>query len=561
MLTVLVPALILSLAAPQGEPPASPPPATEPATPPATEPATPPATEPATPPATEPATPPATEPATPPASEPATPPTTEPATPPATEPATLPATEPATPPATPPVTTDEPKPTAASGEAGAWTEASLPAETRRRVHIVVDRISTAHGEIETEDDEVIVIREARGRIRSFAKNRVINITYLLEGPEGRRVRVAFNDGRTLVAPLVEDGYEAVVLDIEGIRTRYDRAAVAEVRPYPTDEELYRRFRESLEPDQYGARYSLALWLARKRMYAESKEELENLLDETNHYEAGQLLIEVDAQLKLLEPRGPRDPSKPRPRDGGADGRAGAPSLDDQLPTTLLTDADVNLIRVYELDLADPPRLQVPEPTIRTLLEKYADSALIPAKAAEKQAFFSKDPVDIVKTMFALKARELYPEIRVLGEPESLNLFRTRVHNAWLIGNCATSRCHGGADAGRLFLHNRNFKDENVRYTNLLILLRSRIDGRPLVDFDKPTDSLIYQYALPRTEARWQHPEARGWSPALTSSRRGLQEDFVNWVRSMRAPKTDYPVEFTPPAMSAPDVPDRTGPDR
>jgi hypothetical protein len=35
---------------------------------------------------------------------------------------------------------------------------------------------------------------------------------------------------------------------------------------------------------------------------------------------------------------------------------------------------------------------------------------------------------------------------------------------------------------------------------------------------------------------------------LTSSRKGLQEDFVSWVRSMRVRNGDYPVDYTPPAM-------------
>jgi hypothetical protein len=391
----------------------------------------------------------------------------------------------------------------------------MPPEAHKRAYIVIDRVSVAAGLIESEDENVIILRDEKGRIKSFSKNRVVSITYLLEGPVGRRVKVVFNDGRILVATLIADGFEFVEVEISGIKTKYPREAVLDVRPYPTDRELYERFRTVLEPDQYSARYTLALWLYNKKMYDEAKQELESLLEATNHYEARQLL----------------------------------------------TDADVNLIRVYELDTANPPRLQVPRTLIQTMLEKYADSELIPAKSAEKNAYFSKEPIDIVKTLFALKARELYGEIEVLGEPESLNLFRLRVHNAWLIANCATSKCHGGADAGRFFLHNRDWKDDNVRFTNLMILLRTRIDTLPLVDPEKPTDSLIFQFALPKTEARRPHPDVRGWSPVLTSGRRGLQEDFVDWLRSMRMPRGDYPVEYTPPSLKSADRPVQSGPDR
>lgn len=434
------------------------------------------------------------------------------------------------------------------------SEIPMPEEPRKRAYIVVDRVTTAAGAIESDDAEVIVLRDARGKVKSFTKSRVLGITYLLEGPEGRRVRVAFNDGRILVGALIEDGYEKVTIEIQGIRTNYDREAVNEVRPYPTDRELYERFRAGLEPDQYGARYTLGMWLYGKKMYAEAKAELESLLEATNHYEAKQLLNEIDAQLALMAPKGadsePRD-ADPRADDPVETGRGGR----------LLTDAEVNLIRVYELDLAKPPRMQTPEPLIRAMLEKYADSALIPANAADKASYYSKDPAEIVRTLFALKARELYPQIQVLGEPDQLQTFKQRVHNAWLIGNCATSRCHGGADAGRFFLHNRNHKDENVRFTNMLILFRTRLDTLPLIDFERPTDSLVYQYALPKTEARRPHPDVRGWEPVLGNSRKGLAEDFVDWVRGMRPPGGEYPILYTPPNLTSRDRPDPTGPDR
>ncbi|MDI9403508.1 MAG: hypothetical protein QM516_06510, partial [Limnohabitans sp.] len=448
---------------------------------------------------------------------------------------------PATTPAAPPTATPD------TQSAPASNIDAPKEEPRKRAYIVVDRISTAAGTIESDDDTVIVLRDEKGKIRSFTKSRVISVTYLLEGPSGRRVRVFFNDGRVLVAQLREDGYEHVVLEIEGIVTKYPRAAVVEVRPYPTDAELYEQFRTSLEPDQYSARYTLCLWLYNKRMYAESKRELESLLEATNHYEAKRLLVEVNAQLALMQsvPTAGEEPdSATKPTEEANSARP---------KSKLLSKDDVNLIRVYELDLKNPPSVQVSEALVRDMIEKYADHPTIPAKASEKTALYSKDPIDIVRMLFTLKARELYPQIEVRSEPESLNLFRTRVHNTWLINNCATSRCHGGTTAGRLRLEGTNTRDNEVRYTNLLTLLRTKIDTLPLVDFDKPTDSLLYQYALPATEARRAHPDVRGWSPALTSSRQGLREDFIRWVRSMKVRDGDYPVEFVPAAMRDPDL--------
>ena len=496
--------------------------------------------------------------------EPAPAPTTAPIVAPIVAPITPPPVAPIVAPIVPPIVPPADAPTAIN-PAGIPNENTLPVEKPKRAYIVIDRVSVAAGIVESDDDAIIVLRDDKGRIKSFSKTRVISISYLLEGPAGRRVRVLFNDGRVLVGTLVEDGYEHVEVEISGIKTKYPREAVLAVKPYPTDRELYQRFRTTLEPDQYAARYTLALWLYNKKMYAESQIELESLLDATNNYDAKRLLTEVKAQIALMEGRsdGAGDATKDPMREGGgaAPGRIVAPGTTGLLASPLLSDAEVNLIRVYEIDTTNPPRLQVPQSVIRAMLDKYADSDLIPAKSAEKTAYFSKEPIEIVKTLFALKAREFYGEIKVLGEPDSLNLFRLRVHNAWLIGNCATSKCHGGADAGRFFLHNRDWKDDNVRYTNMLILLRSRIDTLPLIDSEKPTDSLIFQYALPKTEARRPHPDVRGWTPVLTSGRHGLQEDFVDWVRSMRLSRGEYPVDYTPPTLKSPDRPAVGGPDR
>ena len=483
---------------------------------------------------------------TPPAAPSADAPQQQPVDKPAETPAETPAQKPVEPPAAE-------KPAAEKPAADPDSAAAAP-EKATRAYVVIDRVSTTAGIIESEDDTVIVLRDTKGRVRSLTKNRVVAVKYLLDGPPGRRVRVVFNDGRVLVAQLVEDGFENVAVEIEGITTRFPREAVDLVLPYPTDQELYERFRDTLEPDQYAARYTLAVWLQRKRMYAEAKRELESLLEVTNHYEAKQLLIEVNAQLKLLEPREPRPPREtPEPKDSAARGKTQA---------GLLTAADVNLIRVYELDVNDPPRLQVPESLIKTMIETHSDSELIPVSNSERNAMYSKEPIEIVRILFALKARDLYGEIKVLGEPQSLTLFRQRVHNAWLITNCATSRCHGGDDAGRFVLFNKDWKDPLVRTTNMLILSRTTLDDLPLIDFEKPIDSLLYQYALPKSEARRPHPDVRGWEPVFTKGRTELREDFIDWVRSMRIQRGEYPsIDFEPPGLKRRTPPPTGGPDR
>ena len=290
------------------------------------------------------------------------------------------------------------------------------------------------------------------------------------------------------------------------------------------------------------------------MYEECRAELADLVEVADLFEARKLMATVEAQLKLARPDGETDAAAGEGEDGPA--RTGGPvRQSDLLPQDILSAEDVNLIRVYEIDFNDPPRVTVSTDAIRELIEKYGDSRLIPATSEGRTALFREDPLKIVRLMFDLKARELYPRIEVETEPPALNLFRERVHNAWLINSCATSGCHGGVDAGRFFLHNRNHRKSQVRYTNLLILERTRLpDLPPLVDWERPLDSLIVQYGLPRTEARHKHPDVRGWKPVFTNANARLLDDFEEWVKGMYRPRPDYPVDFRPPELDSVDVP-------
>ena len=78
----------------------------------------------------------------------------------------------------------------------------------------------------------------------------------------------------------------------------------------------------------------------------------------------------------------------------------------------------------------------------------------------------------------------------------MRLFRDNVHSTWLMNSCATSRCHGGAESGRLRLFNKRVNTDQTVYTNFIILARYRLpDGLPLMvsDFRKFVldDDLLY----------------------------------------------------------------------
>lgn len=465
-----------------------------------------------------------------------------PPTPTETAPTPIPAAEPS-----PSVPTDP--------DASAGTDAD--AAPSRRVYLWVDRYEELGGTVIEEDDSLLSIMTAEEDIRTFSKSRIMRIIPLLDVESPAPGMVQLRDGSILRGTLIQDDFDVVVMRIEGVFTRFPRESVVQVFMDLPLEVKYARARNSIEPDQYLRRFDLASWLFEEGAYDLAQSELRDIVEKSQLPAAIQLLRIVDAQIELEQGS----------LRGGAEGegpdftpRKIPLHLQSILPDEHLAADDVNLIRVYEIDFRNPPsQIFIAPESIRELLEKYGASPLIPSDSTGRTQLFRADPIDLVDLMFKLKARDLYSRIEVKSEPPALNMFRQRVHDAWLIPNCATSQCHGGLDGGRFFLHRRGSKSARVRYTNLLILERWDELPYPLVDWDDPANSLLVQYALPRAEARFPHPEVPGWKPIFKPGNQRLLRDSLRWIESMYRPRPGYPIEFEAPVIAVPELPEPLSP--
>ncbi len=440
----------------------------------------------------------------------------------------------------------------AAAASWATSTATQPAQTRDRVIVQVDRNLEVAGYVEDEDAELIVIRDQKDQVQSFVKARISQIVRLVNPKPNQLGTVVLRNGQTRQGVVIEDTFEHVLLEVDGIRAKLVREAVDYVVLEPTFQERYERFKAALTPNMHEQHFSLCRWLLELREYELAKKELTELIKNKPTPQAQRLLTIVNAQLALVKPsdRSAEDQQTESAAlpTGAADPRTGPVLEQDLLPKEIITRQDVNTIRVFEIDFHNPPHVTISADTIRSLIETYGSSKLIPMGSA-RTAMFRAEPLEIVNLMFQLRARELYPEIVVETEPYSLNLFRRRVHDSWLTKNCATSRCHGGVHAGRFFLHGRGHKNDRVRYTNLLILERLDLDPQwPLINYDEPTMSLIVQHGLPRTLARKPHPDVPGWKPVFNRNNQRMLEDTVEWIEAMLRPRPEYPVEYDPPQL-------------
>ncbi len=482
-----------------------------------------------------------------------------------TAPAAAPAVAPASAPGTPPAAVTEP----ASG-----TPAPAGSEPPRQVWLFVDRWKEFGGTVVHEDHDEIVVVGPLGERREYNKTKLLDIVDIVRPAPGQRGLIQLRDGSIVRGEILKDSLEEVEFRVDTVVGRLPREKVYRVVLEQDFDTRYRRLKDSIAPEEHGRRIALARWLAEQDRLDLAQQELEALLRDADSETARDVLREVKARAELKrsieESRRKGNAATGGGTEAGPDaaapGREGSaapagpgdrtPSNRDLRPSKLVSDEDVNIVRVYEIDFKDPPRLKVDPEGIRQLVLRYGSSDLIPASAEQRNLLFSKPDAEIARLMFDLRARDLYKFITVSEDPASLARFRTRVHNSWLLTNCATSRCHGGVQAGRFFLHTGESTDVRIRYTNLLTLLEFEVDGKRLVDFEDPPDSLLVQYATQRNLARYPHPDVKGWKPVFSKSTPQLMSETLEWIRGMHQPRPEYPVDFELPKLDAPDRPVR-----
>lgn len=345
---------------------------------------------------------------------------------------------------------------------------------------------------------------------------------------------------------------AIRLRIAGLEIAIDKASVDRMTVLDPPLIRYRKMRELIRDDNAPQLAVLADWLIQRRYYDEALTELGQALKAEPENGEALRLKRLAFELKSLSERSrPLEPAEGEPETSTVRPFPQRPKASD-LP--LLTTDQINLIKVFEVDLRDPPRLVVPREVIEKLLVEFSDDPLIPETREGREAFFRLPPERILDVMFRLRARELYASIQVVDQPRSMQLFRDNVHSAWLVNNCATTRCHGGSEAGRLQLINYRPNSDASVYTNFLIIERFRLtDDKPLIDYEEPERSPLLQLGLPQDDSRFPHPRIRGWTPAFRNREHRRFEQAAEWIRSMYRPRPDYPIEYTPPsAQSAQD---------
>ncbi len=382
------------------------------------------------------------------------------------------------------------------------------------------------------------------------------------------VVVILHSGQRIRGTLVEDDGLRVTVRIRKVDTRIPKESVRRIVPQRSARDRYLEMRAMIDDSDVDRLLTLAEWLRREELLDEALKELNHILTlEPRNGDALALRRIVERQLELRERRNrvEREQAPLSPARDAAD----LPARPKPGEFPLLSEEQINLLKVYEVDLDDPPRLLIERRVVERFLDEYAQEPGIPSTRAGRDAFMRRPPHEILEEMFRRRAREFYGEVRVRGLPDALRAFRDHVNRTWLINSCATTRCHGGMEAGELLLYNRRPSSEQAALTNFFILNeRATSDDRPLIDWARPEDSPLLQMGLQRSDAATPHPVVRGWTPVFRSVEDRRFEQAVEWIRAMHRPRPEYVgIDYEPPApatLSAEEkraAEERSGPDR
>jgi hypothetical protein len=365
-------------------------------------------------------------------------------------------------------------------------------------------------------------------------------------------RVLLRTGRELVGLLVAEGEREATLQVRGEDMVIDLADSIEFEVLGPVLESYRVLRAATPDEDTQGRLMLARWLRDRGAYFAALDEVGSVVQaEPFNTEAAELGVWLREQVRLRvraaeRAEGGSEPERPErvmPRRRIQD-------------FPVLTPEEINLIRVFEVDFADPPRLHVPRSAVEEFVDLYRDHEVMPRTPEGREALLRRDSLTILDLMFRAQARDLYGEVRVMEDPKAMRLFRSQIHKTWLVGSnssCASTSCHGGQEAGRLYLNNHRANSDATVYTNFLILERFRLpDGTPLIDHEQPAESPLLQMALPRERSSRPHPDVgqtagrRGWRPFFRDQDDMRFRRAVDWINALYNPRPDYPIDYTPP---------------
>ncbi len=361
--------------------------------------------------------------------------------------------------------------------------------------------------------------------------------------QAREAVVTTIDGGRFAGKVLVDNESGITLVYSGIKVPIPRNQIKYVKYLETIEQQYAQRRAAIEDENVDKRYLLAYWLFENKAYKLAKQELDSLKTAfPNDPRIDRLGSIVSARIKLLQ-------KPPQPTNGDQKTSPSLATSSSVGPTTssrpMLTAEQINLIKVYEIDLSKKPTVVVPRQVIEEVLTDYANHPAVPTDKRQRAALRKAPGYEQLELLFDLKARSLYSKTRVIGDPTTMREFRTKIHQRYVLSYCGTVACHGRADTDGFALARLRPNSEATVYTNFYTLHSTTINGQEVIDRQEPNRSLLLQYGMAPANTQTPHPEVAGWRPRFHNAQDQLYSLIGTWINSLWTPTPDYGIEPNP----------------
>lgn len=371
----------------------------------------------------------------------------------------------------------------------------------------------------------------------------------------RQAQVVTRDGQSFVGEVIAEDDAVVTLLISGIRVPIPRAKIRRIEYRMTVEEQYAQRRVQLADEDVDGRYLLAYWLFDNQAYALAKQELESLAEDfPDDSRVARLDSLVTARLvlgpKADEATPATQPASPEPV--ASDASPPGPAVREA--TGRISARQINLIKVFEIDLDAKPKVIVPREVMDRVFSDYAMDARVPQTAAQQNKLRRAPGYKQLELLFAVRARDLYDMVQVKEDPPTLRRFRTDIHQRYVLNYCGTVTCHGGAKAGDFLLHRLEPNLEPTVYTNFLKLQSTTVGQLEMINRQRPLASLLLQFGLARDRADSPHPDVARWQPKFQDRQDALFQSIESWIDSLWKPTPNYGIEAGPPAQEDHPIP-------
>jgi hypothetical protein len=372
---------------------------------------------------------------------------------------------------------------------------------------------------------------------------------------GRPGVLVTRQGQTLNGDIKEQD-QTYVVTIRGIDTIVQRRDVVSVEFHEDVEKQFQEKLARLGPKDVKGRIELARWAFDRDQYDLARKALEAARAiEPNNADATRMLETVQSQIRLERA------AQTRPAGAAPRAPSTSPSTQPTGPATtsrhLLTADDINIIRQLEINPKQDTQLRV---TFNNDVRKrfITEENLNPA------SFASLRPQEQALRILDYGTPQMRRDVQIMSDPAAMLEYR-RVIQPLVLQNCATSNCHGGTagGAGGLFLFSPADNDA-MTYTNFYILQSYRQPGEQtggvfggadlrMIDRASPRQSLLVHYALPPTIAEFDHPDVRGYRPALRNRDDPNYARLLDWITFALVPTreaSDYGIDYQPPGRTA-----------